>query len=154
MLKKYGGIVLIGAFALVFWLGQQSGRGTNGTEMPATESIQTAPVAIPAQAPSPISDTANSVKGLPDYLPAEAKTTLELVASNGPFPHRQDGAIFQTREKRLPQKPRGYYHEYTVETPGLKHRGARRIITGGDPVEMYFYTDDHYDSFRKFEVPP
>lgn len=154
MLKKYGGIVLIGAFALVFWLGQQSAPGTNGTEMPATESIQTAPLATPARAPSPTSDTANRVPGLPDYLPAEAKITLELIASNGPFPHRQDGAIFQNREKRLPQKPRGYYHEYTVETPGLHHRGARRIITGGDPVEMYFYTDDHYDSFRKFEVPP
>lgn len=154
MLKKYGWIALIVAFALVFWLGQQSGHGNSVTEMPATESTQARDREMPAQTSSPSSDVANSAQSLPDYLPAEARTTLELITQNGPFPHRQDGAVFQNREKRLPQKPRGYYHEYTVETPGLSHRGARRIVTGGDPVEMYYYTDDHYDSFREFEVRP
>ena len=51
-----------------------------------------------------------------------------------------------------PGKPRGYYREYTVRTPGLNHRGARRIVTGGDPPREWYYTDDHYDSFRRFEV--
>lgn len=79
-------------------------------------------------------------------LPREARTTLALIASDGPFPYDQDGAVFQNREKLLPAKKSGYYHEYTVETPGSPDRGARRIITG-DGGERY-YTDDHYDSFR------
>ena len=89
---------------------------------------------------------------LPVFLPAEARHTLTLIARGGPFPHPQDGSVFGNREKRLPAKPRGYYREYTVDTPGLSHRGARRIITGGQPPEMYYYTDDHYDSFRSFQV--
>ena len=89
---------------------------------------------------------------LPDFLPSEAQDTLALIAAGGPFPHPQDGGVFGNREKRLPAKPRGYYREYTVDTPGLSHRGARRIITGGQPPEMYYYTDDHYDSFRSFQV--
>ena len=79
-------------------------------------------------------------------LPPEARTTLALIASDGPFPYDQDGVVFQNREKLLPAKANGYYHEYTVETPGSPDRGARRIITG-DAGERY-YTDDHYDSFR------
>ena len=89
---------------------------------------------------------------LPAFLPAEARDTLALIARGGPFPHRQDGGIFGNREKHLPAKPHGYYREYTVDTPGLDHRGARRIITAGQPPEMYYYTDDHYDSFRSFQV--
>ena len=60
--------------------------------------------------------------------------------------------MFQNREGRLPAKPEGYYHEYTVDTPGLDYRGARRIITGGTPPQFYYYTDDHYRTFRPFEV--
>lgn len=90
---------------------------------------------------------------LPAFLPPEAHATLDLIARDGPFPHRQDGGVFGNRERLLPQEPRGYYHEYTVETPGLDHRGARRIVTGGTPPEVWYYTDDHYDSFRRFEVP-
>lgn len=77
---------------------------------------------------------------------------MRLIAQGGPFPHAQDGSIFSNREGHLPQKPRGYYHEYTVETPGAGNRGARRIITGGEPPAVYYYTDDHYDSFRSFDV--
>lgn len=154
MLKKYGWIVLIGAFALVFWLGQQTGIGNSRTDFPATPSAQTQPRELPVQTSLPAPDRGVRASELPDFLPAEAETTLALIASNGPFPHRQDGAVFQNREKRLPQKYRGFYHEYTVKTPGLGHRGARRIVTGGDPVEIYYYTDDHYNSFRKFEVQP
>ena len=61
--------------------------------------------------------------------------------------------MFGNREQRLPQRPRGYYREYTVDTPGLGHRGARRIVTGGTPPDAWYYTDDHYDSFRSFDVP-
>lgn len=90
--------------------------------------------------------------GLPAFLPAEAHATIALIARGGPFPHRQDGSTFGNREGHLPSKPRGYYREYTVDTPGLDHRGARRIVTGGSPPEVWYYTDDHYDSFRSFSV--
>ncbi|KRG42794.1 ribonuclease [Stenotrophomonas pictorum JCM 9942] len=90
---------------------------------------------------------------LPAFLPSEAHATIALIQRGGPYPHRQDGSVFGNREQRLPQRPRGYYREYTVDTPGLQHRGARRIVTGGDPPEAWYYTDDHYDSFRSFEVP-
>lgn len=79
-------------------------------------------------------------------LPPEARATLVLIEKGGPFPYRQDGQVFQNRERILPKKQSGYYHEYTVETPGSDDRGARRIITGRNGE--YYYTDDHYSSFR------
>ncbi|OOG47048.1 ribonuclease domain-containing protein [Rhodanobacter sp. C01] len=91
---------------------------------------------------------------LPAYLPPEARDTLALIAHGGPFPHSQDGVVFGNYEHLLPEQPRGYYHEYTVETPGAGNRGARRIITGGTPPDIYYYTDDHYRSFRSFKVSP
>lgn len=84
-------------------------------------------------------------------LPPEVHQTLALIARGGPFPHAQDGTVFGNYEGLLPAQPRGYYHEYTVETPGARTRGARRIITGGNPPSVYYYTDDHYRSFRRIE---
>lgn len=101
--------------------------------------------------PAPASDDA--LAGLPAFLPPEARRTLALIAQGGPFPNRQDGSVFGNREGRLPARQRGYYHEYTVDTPGLDHRGARRIVTGGQPPVEYYYTDDHYETFRRFDVP-
>lgn len=80
-------------------------------------------------------------------LPREVPATLALIKSGGPFPYAKDGAPFGNREARLPKQRRGYYREYTVKTPGSRDRGARRIIAGG-PGE-YFYTDDHYRTFRR-----
>lgn len=80
-------------------------------------------------------------------LPPEARDTLRLIAAGGPFPYRRDGVVFGNREHRLPAKPRGYYREYTVPTPGARDRGARRIIAGGQ--REYYYTDDHYRTFRR-----
>ncbi|MGW0835184.1 ribonuclease domain-containing protein [Streptomyces prunicolor] len=79
-------------------------------------------------------------------LPAEARQTVALIDKGGPFPYAKDGVVFGNYEKLLPQQKRGYYHEYTVRTPGSRDRGARRIVTGQDG-EIY-YTDDHYKSFR------
>ena len=79
-------------------------------------------------------------------LPAEARHTLALIDQGGPFPYARDGIVFGNVERLLPRHPRGYYHEYTVKTPGSRDRGARRIITG-QSAETY-YTDDHYNSFR------
>lgn len=85
-------------------------------------------------------------------LPREAIHTLDLIFAGGPFPYRQDGTTFQNRERLLPQRPLGYYREYTIDTPGSRTRGARRWVTGGDPPEVFYYTDDHYRSFRRVEV--
>jgi len=80
-------------------------------------------------------------------LPPEARATLALIDQGGPFPFDQDGVVFQNRERILPRQPSGYYHEYTVVTPGADDRGARRIVTG--KAGEQFYTDDHYASFRE-----
>ncbi|MDB1088400.1 ribonuclease domain-containing protein [Streptomyces sp. ACA25] len=82
----------------------------------------------------------------PGELPRQARETIDLITEGGPFPYDQDDTVFMNRERRLPQQDRGYYREYTVDTPGLSHRGARRIVTG-DGGEFY-YTEDHYDSFK------
>ena len=89
-----------------------------------------------------------------DALPPEARQTLQLIQQGGPFPYRKDGTVFQNREGRLPARERGYYREYTVPTPGSPDRGARRIVTGGNPPEVYYYTHDHYRSFRRIEMQP
>ena len=80
-------------------------------------------------------------------LPKEARDTLALVKKGGPFPYARDGTVFGNREALLPRQKRGYYREYTVKTPGERTRGKRRIVAGrgGD----YWYTDDHYASFRR-----
>ena len=80
-------------------------------------------------------------------LPPEARQTLALIKRGGPFPYHRDGAAFGNRERRLPAKEQGYYREYTVPTPGAKDRGARRIVAGRG--SEYYYTDDHYASFRR-----
>ena len=80
-------------------------------------------------------------------LPEEAKQTVALIKSNGPFPYPRDGAVFGNREGQLPKRERGYYREYTVKTPGARDRGARRIVAGRGG-ELY-YTEDHYHSFRR-----
>jgi len=80
-------------------------------------------------------------------LPPEARITLALIDSGGPFPYDRDGVVFENREGLLPAHDSGYYHEYTVPTPGSPDRGARRIIAGS-AGELY-YTDDHYRSFER-----
>ncbi|MFA7293066.1 MAG: ribonuclease domain-containing protein [Rhodocyclaceae bacterium] len=85
-------------------------------------------------------------------LPPEAQRTLQLIRQGGPFPYpHKDGSTFGNYEKRLPYQPRGHYREYTVPTPGSRDRGARRIIAGSPPKTSgeYYYTDDHYRSFRR-----
>jgi ribonuclease T1 len=82
-----------------------------------------------------------------DRLPREARDTLALIKKGGPFPYAKDGVVFGNREGRLPKKERGYYHEFTVKTPGERTRGARRIIAGR--TADYWYTEDHYATFRR-----
>jgi ribonuclease T1 len=80
-------------------------------------------------------------------LPPEARDTLALIEKGGPFAFDRDGIVFGNFEKRLPIKERGYYHEYTVKTPGVRHRGARRVIAGKGGER--YYSDDHYQTFKR-----
>jgi ribonuclease T1 len=82
-------------------------------------------------------------------LPSEARQTILLIRQGGPFPYEKDGALFGNYEKVLPQQKRGYYREFTVKTPRSRNRGARRIITGGQAPREYYYTADHYRSFKR-----
>lgn len=109
-------------------------------------------VASPTTGPAPVRTTATitAPKGMgrvsATALPEEARETLALVDAGGPFPYRQDGSVFQNRERLLPTKPAGYYREYTVVTPGEDDRGAQRIVAGREGER--YYTADHYESFR------
>ncbi|SDL86133.1 ribonuclease [Corynebacterium mycetoides] len=91
----------------------------------------------------------------PSDVPAQAWDTIELVEQDGPYLHPEtDDKRFGNYEGVLPDEELGYYREYTVETPGLGHRGERRIVTGGGDdgeVDEWYYTGDHYESFC--EVP-
>jgi guanyl-specific ribonuclease Sa len=102
-------------------------------------------------APTP-APTATATAGVGvSALPAQVATTIRLIQRGGPFPYPDnDGVVFHNFEHRLPGEPDGYYHEYTVPTPGSPDRGTRRIITGA-PGE-YWYTGDHYETFERVDV--
>lgn len=84
-------------------------------------------------------------------LPAQGEQIYALIHRGGPFAYEKDGTVFGNRERLLPLEKRGFYHEYTVSTPGAKNRGAKRIVCGGQAKapEICYYTADHYASFRK-----
>ncbi len=87
-----------------------------------------------------------------EQLPPEARQTHALIHSGGPFPFRKDGIVFGNRERLLPGRTRGFYREYTVPSPGVRDRGARRIVCGGmqrQSPESCFYSADHYASFKR-----
>lgn len=85
-------------------------------------------------------------------LPAEARDTLQAIEWGGPFAYERDGVVFRNYERILPKQPRGYYREYTVRTPGTRHRGARRIVCG--PLPECYYTTDHYQTFKRIQEQP
>jgi ribonuclease T1 len=88
-----------------------------------------------------------------EQLPPEARHALTLIKQGGPFPYAKDGVVFGNYEGNLPRRKRGYYREFTVNTPGVRSRGPRRIVSGGDPASSgeYYYTDDHYASFKRIK---
>lgn len=128
----------------------------------ASKTASSRPTSAPAQT-TPRSPVAPDVSvsgrakaqsgssGLPTValtdLPLEAQQTYALIAAGGPYPYRQDGQIFGNREGLLPWGDYGWYREYTVETPGSADRGARRFVVSED--RLFYYTDDHYDTFRE-----
>jgi ribonuclease T1 len=131
---------------------QAASKSSTKTSTPASNSSNSNPsksATSVAVAPGGGANVGNSgleiVKA--SSLPPEARTTLKLIEANGPYPYSRDGVVYNNLEKILPKQAKGYYHEYTVVTPGSKDRGARRIIAGGKGER--FYTDDHYASFKE-----
>ncbi|KRF17421.1 hypothetical protein ASG90_09080 [Nocardioides sp. Soil797] len=150
--------------AIVWW----SQQGTNGDDdqtdgsrpqetrsaAPSPSSQSSAPSSNDADSstlPPSDGDAVDPESGLAwieeDALPAEARDTLDLIDGGGPYPYDRDGVTFENREGILPDRQGGYYHEYTVSTPGEDDRGARRIVTGDD--DEFFWTADHYSSFER-----
>jgi guanyl-specific ribonuclease Sa len=154
-MRRHGWLI-IGLLLIGLWAWSQ--RGPHGpASAPATGTTASRMTGVhEPRAPPPDTTatrgpaTPSARTGYPDWLPVEALDTLALIERGGPYPHRQDGAGFQNRERRLPSRPRGYYREFTVRTPGARDRGARRIISGGAPPVEFFYTADHYPTFRRF----
>ncbi|MGW4059584.1 ribonuclease domain-containing protein [Amycolatopsis sp. NPDC004747] len=135
---------LIGLLVLVLggWLVKDN---LGGSSSPATPSSSSSSTPAKGGAAVPGADSGLPVKAL-SALPPQAADTWKLIEAGGPYPYpRNDDVVFENREKRLPGKKSGYYHEYTVKTPGSPDRGARRLITG-QAHELY-YTGDHYASF-------
>ncbi|WP_116200441.1 ribonuclease domain-containing protein [Amycolatopsis circi] len=133
---------LVGLLVLVLggWLVKET---AGSSDSPAPSSSSGAPAAASGKVPG--ADSKLPVKPL-SSLPSQAKDTWSLIQKGGPYPYpRNDDVVFQNREKKLPAEKNGYYHEYTVKTPGSPDRGARRLITGAGK-ELY-YTGDHYASF-------
>ncbi|MFF7988326.1 ribonuclease [Kitasatospora xanthocidica] len=82
-------------------------------------------------------------------LPSQAQDTLGLIAKGGPYPYNRDGIVFENRESRLPRKADGYYHEFTVVTPGSNDRGTRRVVTGNSGEQ--YWSADHYATFQEID---
>lgn len=113
-----------------------------------------APLSASARAPRPEVPSATSAQEASitlEQLPPQGRTTYALIRAGGPFPFDKDGVVFFNRERQLPRQPRGYWREYTVKTPGVRHRGARRIVCGGAPQtpDTCYYSNDHYASFKE-----
>lgn len=165
-------LVAVGAWWLVGGNGGEAGRtpttpapapsaaaSTTERTQPPSTATSTAPTGRTQTSRAPTGRTQTThpatvdpVSGLPFVevadLPKEAVRTLELIDSGGPFPYEKDGSTFGNFERILPQERRGFYREYTVDTPGSRNRGARRIVTG-DNDRIHYWTDDHYVTFKR-----
>ena len=144
-------LLLAAATMLVAWLVAGGGQGDDDPAGDAGSTSSTTSSPSPSSSPDDATGATDAASGLPVVrlaaLPPEAGRTVELIDAGGPFPEPDhDGGTFGNREELLPDQPMGYYREYTVPTPGVDHRGARRIVAGDDGEELY-WTDDHYGSF-------
>lgn len=143
-LRSVAGAAVAVLVALVLWWSQSG----DGAPSPSLAPDAPSTVATGGSSPGHATDPAS---GLPwvdaGTLPPEAGDALRRIDAGGPFDHPQDGGTFGNFEGLLPDEPRGYYREYTVETPGSEDRGARRIVTGEQGE--YYWTQDHYQSFER-----
>ena len=124
----------------------------NGLVALAVLAVSIGTIAVQARTPSSSVLPGAAVASLAyTGLPPQGQEVMDQIRQGGPFRYEKDGTVFGNRERQLPSQRRGYYREYTVPTPGLGHRGAKRIVCGGQqprsPDACYF-TEDHYSSFR------
>lgn len=141
--KVLGGVVTAVALAVVLAFAYLAPGSSDSSSTPAPTG-SSAPCTVPS-----VGDDGLAWSCLAD-LPKEAQQTVELIDAGGPFPYAKDGSTFNNFEGVLPKQRRGYYREYTVQTPGERDRGARRIVTGDDDREL-FYTADHYETFVRVQ---
>jgi len=138
--------------SLLSWLPRRPTWRNSGL---AAILLAAASISSQVQAKEPVASPNPSLESVAlTALPREAQTTHRLILAGGPFPYAKDGTVFGNRERILPRQARGYYHEYTVRTPGARNRGARRLVCGGLPPtrpDVCFYTDDHYSSFKRVQ---
>jgi len=135
VLSKRGGVNRFGAVALLVALAVSA-----GTVMVQARSSD--PTPLPGSAIASVAVAS---------LPVQGREVLEQIRRGGPFRYEKDGAVFGNHERLLPAQKRGFYRQYTVPTPGLSHRGTRRIVCGGlqpRAPDACYYTEDHYNSFR------
>jgi ribonuclease T1 len=142
---RIAGMLVAALAAVLVILAEQGGVDWGPSRAGGTPALPGASPTAPDVAPG---------TDLAELFPAagelrEVRETLARIAAGGPFPYRKDGTVFRNRERRLPNRPSGYYREYTVETPGEDDRGARRIVQGRDGDT--WYTRDHYGSFVRID---
>ena len=123
---------------------QDAGASASAPVQPASAASETA-AASGAQAHGALATVTKA------QLPPEAAETLRLIKAGGHFPYAEDGVLFRNSAAMLPEHPRGYYHAYTVRTPGSADRGQRRIVCGGPRRQARdcYYTEDYYASFKR-----
>jgi ribonuclease T1 len=146
--KAVGGVITAIAVVVVLAFAYLQTGGTPQTAAPENTPAGTTRASATTR-PLPTGSDGLPWVRLAD-LPVQARQTVALIDAGGPFPYAKDGATFNNFEGVLPSRPRGYYREYTVKTPGERDRGARRIVSGDRDREL-FYTDDHYESFARVQ---
>jgi ribonuclease T1 len=143
---KHGGILMrllswlvVVAMLTIFVLISQRGLKTparRATEAPAATATETA---------TATASTGDVLRG----GQLDVAATLNRIKSGERLSFRHDGSVFQNRERRLPQRSEGYYHEFVLPTPGENGPGARRIIQGQGGE--YYLSVDHYDHFTRID---
>ena len=134
--------VFVAAYLLFTWL-ESGSLVPDFTQTSAPAQQQSGPTSTGQQ---PVAVAGPGEISVGDLTP-EGRDTLTLIKKGGPFPYAKDGTVFSNYEGLLPKQSGGYYHEYTVITPGSHDRGARRIVAGS--AGEYYYTSDHYRSFKR-----
>ena len=93
--------------------------------------------------------------GFPLSALPSAEARRPAARTRWPFEYRQDGGVFRTANTACAAAAANT----AVRWNRARTTAARRIVTGGgipgeSPPIDYWYTDDHYRSFRGFKVQP
>ncbi|WP_130839049.1 ribonuclease domain-containing protein [Corynebacterium neomassiliense] len=150
--KTLGTVAGVVVAAAAVFLGVDTVAGGDGST-DTTGAAGTASTTARAAGAAPATPQTGSGGGScpVDTLPEQADEVIDAILDGGPFEHgADDGKHFGNYEGTLPREDGSFYREYTVDTPGVGHRGARRIVVGGgtgtDP-DVWYYTGDHYGTF-------